>query len=46
MVIVVDEKNEEPQEPAWRSLKGKYKGRLNTVDQFVRLKQEEKELEK
>ncbi len=49
LVIVVDdddEKNDNGRESAWRKLKGKYRGKLNTVDQFIRLKQEEKRLEK
>jgi len=46
LVIVVDEKNDDSQKPAWQSLKGKYRGRLNTVEQFIRLKQEEKGLER
>jgi len=46
LVIVIDEKNDDCQKPAWQSLKGKYRGRLNTVEQFIRLKQEEKGLER
>jgi len=46
LVIVIDEKGDNSHEPDWRSLKGKYRGRLNTVDEFIRLKQEEKGLEK
>ncbi len=46
LVIVVDETDESEQKQSWQSLKGKYKGKLNTVDEFIRLKQEEKRLEK
>ncbi len=46
LVIVVDETDEPGQKQSWQSLKGKYKGKLNTVDEFIRLKQEEKRLEK
>lgn len=32
-------------EHEWRALKGKYKGRLSSVDEFIRRKKEEKNLE-
>ncbi len=45
-VIVIDEKTEAGDIAAWRNLKGKYKGKLSTADEFIRCKQEEKRLEK
>ncbi len=32
-------------EHEWKALKGKYKGRLSSVDEFIRRKKEEKSLE-
>ncbi len=45
LVIVVDEKKDKGPAQGWRTLKGKYRGKLHTVDQFIQLKQEEKRLE-
>jgi hypothetical protein len=37
---------EKKQTPHWKSLKGKYKGKLSTVDDFMKNKEIEKKLEK
>ncbi len=45
MVIVLDDQPTHDTKPDWRKLKGKYKGKLSAVDEFIRLKQTEKRLE-
>jgi len=46
LVIVLDEKEDEVQTSDWRNLRGKYSGKLSSVDNFILMKQEEKRLEK
>jgi len=46
MITVVDDKQIEcKQKKDWQKLKGKYKGKLSTVDEFIRHKKYEKALE-
>ncbi len=46
LVIVLDEKEDEDQTSAWRNLRGRYSGKLSSVDDFILVKQEEKRIEK
>ena len=53
LVVILDEqidsiKQDEQTFPSsdWRSLQGKYKGKLSSVDQFIQSKHEEKMLER
>jgi len=47
LVIVLDEKEEDDvQTSDWRNLRGRYSGKLSSVDNFILAKQEEKRLEK
>lgn len=47
LVVALDEQPVE-QSPVmgWQTLKGSYQGKLSTVDEFIRRKQEEKRLER
>ncbi|MCP4754479.1 MAG: hypothetical protein GY866_26655 [Proteobacteria bacterium] len=45
IVYVVDDATESRRKHDWRNLRGRYKGKLNTVDEFIRRKTVEKELE-
>jgi hypothetical protein len=46
LIVVPDEQSEKIKTSGWQHLKGKYRGRLSSADEFIRLKQEEKEIEK
>jgi hypothetical protein len=46
LVVVIDEPGEQVPTSGWRTLKGKYKGKLSSVDEFIQQKQEEKRLER
>ena len=47
LVVVLDKSVEQSSEAVdWQTLKGTYKGKLSTVDEFIRRKQEEKRLER
>jgi len=46
LIVVLKEQYEDAQSFDWRSLKGKYRGKLSSVDEFIRLEQEEKDIEK
>ena len=46
LVVVLEEPCEQSStNPAWKALKGKYKGKLSSVNKFIQRKQEEKRLE-
>ncbi len=46
LILVLDEQKSDDQPGEWRKLKGKYRGKLSSVDEFIRSKQVEKSLEK
>ncbi len=46
LVVILDEQIEEDKASGGRSLKGKYKGKFSSVDEFIHHKQEEKRLER
>ncbi len=46
LVVILDESDEQVQTSDWRTLKGAYKGKLSTVDDFIQRKQDEKRLER
>jgi predicted DNA-binding antitoxin AbrB/MazE fold protein len=45
LVIVLDHMDKKSTSHTWKSLKGKYKNSLSTVDEFIARKQVEKKLE-
>ena len=45
LVIVLDHLDKKSTSDTWRSLKGKYKNSLSTVDEYIARKQVEKRLE-
>ena len=45
LVIVLDHQDKNSRSKTWKSLKGKYKNSLSTVDEFIARKQAEKRLE-
>ena len=45
LVIVLDRLDKKSTSDTWKSLKGKYKNSLSTVDEFIARKQVEKRLE-
>lgn len=45
LVIVLDQLDKKTTSDTWKSLKGKYKNSLSTVDEFIARKQVEKRLE-
>ena len=45
LVIVLNHQDEKSTPGTWKSLKGKYKNSLSTVDEFMARKQAEKRLE-
>ncbi len=45
-IIAFPIQQENTQNLSWKSLKGKYKGKLSNVDSFIKNKQSEKMLEK
>jgi predicted DNA-binding antitoxin AbrB/MazE fold protein len=45
LVIVLDHLDKKSTSDTWKSLKGKYKNSLSTVDEFIARKQVEKRLE-
>lgn len=45
LIIALDEQKDN-KSGEWRKLKGKYRGRLSSADEFIRSKQAEKSLEK
>lgn len=45
LVIVLDHQDKNSRSKTWKSLKGKYKDSLSTVDEFITRKQAEKRLE-
>ncbi len=45
LVIVLDQQDKKSTSDTWKSLKGKYKNSLSTVDEFIARKQAEKRLE-
>lgn len=47
LIVILDEQQSESVPvPSWRKSKGKYRGKLSSVDEFMRRKQEEKRLER
>ena len=47
LVVILEEPGEQiSTTPGWKALKGKYKGKLSSVDEFMQRKQEEKRLER
>jgi len=45
LIIVLDRQDKKSTSNTWKSLKGKYKNSLSTVDEFIARKQVEKQLE-
>ena len=47
LVVILDEQVAQASiTPGWKALKGKYKGKLSSVDKFIQRKQDEKRLER
>ena len=46
LVMILDEQVEQVPTPGWKRLKGQYKYKLSSVDEFMHRKQAEKRLER